>query len=407
MKRHFILLSILGALLLLGACSANENTTGSIPTQTVPDDTTVSTTTATAPPQTSTSIAAGFYFPIGYETEDSYNAHVFTFSPAAKLMPYDTFRCLGEFESFVFLTDARFGACTDYMFSIRDPAGYNLSLYVEPNTGTDTPHGAFGTVLPFPSDPSNLRINNTKESCSLLLGDIQYSYNPKGLNSISWTQNGLWFTLSGSKPLMRDYPADVQSFVGGLLNADTAQETLRSLKNAISQQLSASPVQLRTVESFQREIKNRQVPSGFIRNDQLECIGSFVSFTWLSDIQSGDTSRYQYELRDKTGRILFLKIEEDPSLSLHSTTTISSTPKDTREWLTGKESGVFLCDSIAYHYTDGALVCISWLNNGKKFTLSSPDLTKHLSGYDTFLNKLLSDSSAGEAITALDQALKN
>lgn len=404
MKKVIALMTAVCLLLALAACTATE---GSPATQTVP-----ATTGETEPATTAhTQSAAGLsvdWKSTGYSSQAVCSARFEALNPNANVVSYGAVQTLGGFDSVVFLTPASWGDFSEYLYNLSDPIMGDLSLYVRPSTGTACPYHDTEVIQLELDNPTDLRTHSAQVSGDLLLGDILYHYNLIGsLHSINWTQHGVRFTLTGFDPGLDEYPLESDSVISDLLNAETAQETLAPVMEAIDRELSQRNMPVQTEDSYNNMLTALRINQGntdFVSYDELKHLGSFVSFAWISNISGGNMSRYQYALEEESGRVLMIRVESTDALPLQTEAAITLPAGAKRSSLSSKETGVFQDGGIAYRYTEGSLISVSWENGSHRFTISSPSLIENGSSEESLVKRLLAPETAQAVVAEFNQA---
>ena len=144
-------------------------------------------------------------------------------------IPYEKFSMLGEFKLFVFSSEIRVGDFSSYSYAFRDDNGFEYSLYIDHNKKNTT---EATTIL---SDTqantiTDLRTSPKSQASRVQIKNITYDYLPttSGLHSLSWTENGITFTLVSDPATKYDnysgffseYPMDGKdTFIKQLLTA--------------------------------------------------------------------------------------------------------------------------------------------------------------------------------------------
>ena len=151
----------------------------------------------------------------------------------SKILPqdfvkYEDLKALGEFKAFVFLSDAGNNDYSSYLYSLADSSGAELSIYVDHNKENNTS----ATLQKI----ENIKTNNMRQipdeiSGRYIEGGLVYKYVSGKLLSISWTNEGITYTLCGSVMLV-DYPIIDSTFVGKMLNVDSALKTFNEFFKA-------------------------------------------------------------------------------------------------------------------------------------------------------------------------------
>lgn len=134
-----------------------------------------------------------------------------------KLLSYSTLQNIGEFEGITFLSNAKAGDYSNYMYELCDASGYTLYLYVKVGNSEDE-----GKVVSEEQvDLHNLRKLHDNSSGTYVCEDYEYRYVSGELLSIQWENEAYSFVLSG-EAMLSDYPETTNTILGSLLSADTS-----------------------------------------------------------------------------------------------------------------------------------------------------------------------------------------
>jgi hypothetical protein len=146
---------------------------------------------------------------------------------------YEKIKAIGEFDSLVITSDAYQNDYSEYLYSLIDSTGHELSLYVY---SMDSYIDRYGT-LPTKSTVSVTDTTNMRSSAKAAKGvyvsnRAMYKYLQDGsLLSVVWVEQDVVFSLSVSESYvtLSDYPTDVSTFVSELLNVNSASKAIDSL----------------------------------------------------------------------------------------------------------------------------------------------------------------------------------
>lgn len=156
---------------------------------------------------------------------DDYTAFLNTTKLPQEFVMYEEIKELGNFLGFVVLSEFYVDDYSSYMYNLRDSSGYVLSLHIDHDTLEET----IGSSSPITKvNSENMRILPQKSSGTYVDQGLVYRYVNGELLAISWTYEGVTFTLGGSS-MFSDYPSTEATFAGKLLNgskAATAFETV-------------------------------------------------------------------------------------------------------------------------------------------------------------------------------------
>lgn len=130
---------------------------------------------------------------------------------------YDQIELIGDFKSLVFLSDAYSNDYSSYMYTLIDSEGFEITLYV--NNSAEI----LSTVTTVTEvDTKNMRSLSNTHSGTYVSGNINYQYVSGKLISISWVNQNINYTLCGTS-MLYEYPPAASTFVGKMLNTDTAK----------------------------------------------------------------------------------------------------------------------------------------------------------------------------------------
>lgn len=141
-----------------------------------------------------------------------------------KLLSYSTLQNIGEFEGITFLSNAKAGDYSNYMYELCDASGYTLYLYVKVGKSADNEK----VVSEERVDPHDLRKLNDKSSGTYVCEDYEYRYVNGELLSVQWENEAYSFVLSG-EAMLSDYPETQNTIVGSLLTVGTSSATTNIL----------------------------------------------------------------------------------------------------------------------------------------------------------------------------------
>lgn len=157
-------------------------------------------------------------------TENEYTEFLDSTDLPDDFVSYAKIESIGDFSALVFLSDAYRGDYSSYMYSLVDSEGFEMSLYVD--------HGERNLITQSPI--SNVNKTNMREQLDTSKGvyvfdNIKYSYLTEGLLSISWQDQDITYCLSSVNQLFSKYPLTEATFVGKMLNTETAHQTLNTV----------------------------------------------------------------------------------------------------------------------------------------------------------------------------------
>ena len=162
---------------------------------------------------------------------DEYESFVAKMEEGSAFVAYKGIQSLGEFKSFVCLSNGYSGDYSKYMYNLTDASGYEFVLYVTHNAvaksygpEADRPLSATGE--------QDLRKRSDAAGGVLELNNVQYRYSKYGkIMSISWIESGVEFTISAQ---LDEYPNVTDTVLGKLLSYDTTVEAKQSFMEEVN-----------------------------------------------------------------------------------------------------------------------------------------------------------------------------
>ena len=140
----------------------------------------------------------------------------------ADFVAYDKIDAIGAFESFIVLSDAYNSDYSSCMYGLVDSEGVRITLYIDSSDKTPSTADSVLSV-----NKANMRLLSGTGSGIYVSDDVKYQYVSGKLLSVSWENQGMIYTLCGT-PMLSDYPHTASTFVGKMLNADMAKQTLNT-----------------------------------------------------------------------------------------------------------------------------------------------------------------------------------
>ena len=147
-----------------------------------------------------------------------------------------TFEALGlggEFQSLLFPT------CSFhyYIYDYVDESGFSLSISVQTSYNPTPTEKEY-----LMQAPQDLRMINTTENRSFLIGNTEYVYKTGKLMYIIWIRDGMKLVISGNDPYpwLNHYPTTKSTtFLSQLLNIETVEAASNRLAEAVAPALQA------------------------------------------------------------------------------------------------------------------------------------------------------------------------
>lgn len=163
-------------------------------------------------------------------TLDDYNKFMSSENLPENFITYDMLKDIGDFVYLIFLSDGYNGDFTEYMYTVKDSTGYDISVYVEPSIESDVLNS--NTIIAEKINRTDLRTIASAESGIYIYNDVKYKYVSGKLLSIAWDMDGLRCTLTGNS-MLDNYPDQNNTFMGLILNGDTSKDAFSVLETAV------------------------------------------------------------------------------------------------------------------------------------------------------------------------------
>ena len=160
-----------------------------------------------------------------FETENEYMKFLNLVEMPANFVSYDEIVAIGAFNGLVFLSDAYTNDYSSYMYSLVDSEDFEITLYVDHNDAKESTETSVSKVT-----STNMRLLSDTSDGVYVFDDIKYQYVSGKLLSISWKTQNINYTLcSTGKLMLSDYPLAESTFVGKMLNSNTALQSLNGV----------------------------------------------------------------------------------------------------------------------------------------------------------------------------------
>ena len=162
------------------------------------------------------------------DTYDEYLDFIGSAELPAEFVEYEDISYLGEFQSFICLSEARVNDFSSCMYTLFDESQSEFLLYVDIGSQEAIPSESTVTDI----NGSNMRsLVNSTDSGSFIVSGMEYKYVGGKLLSISWFKDNVRYTLSGDS-MLGDYPENATTTaVAKLMNIETAASCLDALLN--------------------------------------------------------------------------------------------------------------------------------------------------------------------------------
>lgn len=160
------------------------------------------------------------------DTYDEYLDFIGSAELPAEFVEYEDISYLGEFQSFICLSEARINDYSSCMYTLFDESQSEFVLYVDIGSQEAFPSESTVTAV----NGSNMRsLVNSTDSGSFVVSGMEYKYLGGKLHTISWFKDNVRYTLFDS---LGDYPENTTTTaVAKLLDLETAASCLDALLN--------------------------------------------------------------------------------------------------------------------------------------------------------------------------------
>ena len=158
-------------------------------------------------------------------SEEEYTKLLNSVDMPTDFVSYNKIEVIGDFDSVVFLSNAYANDYSSYMYTLVDSEGFEIILYVDHND----------EILPTTStvskaDNTNMRLLSDMSKGVYVFDNITYKYVSGRLLAISWKAQNVNYTLCMlGKVWLSDYPLVESTFVGKILNANIASQTINEV----------------------------------------------------------------------------------------------------------------------------------------------------------------------------------
>lgn len=168
-------------------------------------------------------------------SKQEYDYFVNSYDMPDNFITYDMLNELGEFQALFFPIHPRTNNSLNYVYSLVDESGFELTLYVDPVVEYQTFHSDKDEAGCIDSIESiDMRcIEEEAPSTRYYHGNIRYGYIYGHLSSVSWIHDEIQYTLYSDLG-MGDYPNIETTVAGKLLNKEKANEALEDFLNSMT-----------------------------------------------------------------------------------------------------------------------------------------------------------------------------
>ena len=142
---------------------------------------------------------------------------------------YDKISHMGEFESFIYLSNVISGDNSTYMYSLMDENGYNVNIRFKLN---EEGFSEAENIL-ITENIDDFRMVTSEIACCTFVDNVKYTYASGKLLSIKMVYENVTITITGNS-VLSDYPVDgTDTFISRLLSPNTASEALAQFEAAL------------------------------------------------------------------------------------------------------------------------------------------------------------------------------
>lgn len=233
-KKYVLGIVIICICAIISACTGYDNLDGNndklqIATPSISDATTTTTGSVLEDPPTpeSEELSGGEEPLLIIESYDEYLKFIKGVNLPTDFVSYEAISTLGEFKSFVCLSDASNNDFSSCMYNLFDESQSEFVLYVDigSQTAITTPVSTVTTI-----DGNNMRsLVNSSGAGIYVASGMEYKYVAGKLLSISWSNDNVSYTLSGTS-MLGDYPEDfATTAVGKMMNIQSATSVVAAV----------------------------------------------------------------------------------------------------------------------------------------------------------------------------------
>ena len=173
---------------------------------------------------------------LGLSSKEEYTEFLNSVELPDDFVSYDKIDAIGDFDVLIFLSPAYTNNYSSYMYRFVDSEGFAIILYVDHRDQVLSTESSVSNV-----NKTNMRLlpDTSKNVCVYVSNNMKYTYISGKLQSISWKTQNITYTLCasgtpGTKMMLSDYPLTTSTFVGKMLNTETAPQALNTVFNDTS-----------------------------------------------------------------------------------------------------------------------------------------------------------------------------
>ena len=174
------------------------------------------------------------YQDVSFYSKEAYTEFLNSAELPDNFVSHDKIDDIGDFDALVFLSEAyHLRDYSWYMYTLVDSEGFEITLYV------DHRDRVLSTKTPVSNvNKTDMRLlpDASENVCVYVSNNMEYTYISGKLHSISWeTQNITYILCASGTPMLSDYPLTDSTFVGKMLNTETAPQALNDVFNTPTQ----------------------------------------------------------------------------------------------------------------------------------------------------------------------------
>ena len=173
---------------------------------------------------------------LGLSSKEEYTEFLNSVELPDDFVSYDKIDAIGDFDVLIFLSPAYTNNYSSYMYGFVDSEGFAITLYVDHRDQVLSTESSVSNV-----NKTNMRLlpDTSENVCVYVSNNMKYTYISGKLQSISWKTQNITYTLCasgtpGTKMMLSDYPLTTSTFVGKMLNTETAPQALNTVFNDTS-----------------------------------------------------------------------------------------------------------------------------------------------------------------------------
>lgn len=160
-----------------------------------------------------------------FESQNEYTKFLNLNKMPDDFVSYNKINNIGTFKSLVFTSDAYNNDYSSYMYTLIDSIGFEITLYVDHNEGVLSKLDSISNL-----NGKDMRLLSDTRSGVYISNGLKYQYVSGQLLSISWEFQDINYSLCSSEPsLLSNYPLTESTFVGKMINNETAVQTLNNI----------------------------------------------------------------------------------------------------------------------------------------------------------------------------------